>query len=134
MTFTELTTIFEEVVQSINPPRRTFIPQITEGDSTQAVAGSTQAVAGSVVRPSSAVPERRSRACPKCSSTDPTHTWRTCKGKEINMIEDTSDPQEEGQLEFDFFNQVDSEDGLDIQAIDMYEREEYTFQDARYCN
>ena len=28
------------------------------------------------------------------------------------MIEDTSDPQEEGQLEFDFFNQHDSEDDL----------------------
>ena len=50
------------------------------------------------------------------------------------MIEDYSDPQEEGQLEFDFFNQDDSEDDIEIQAISMYEREDYSSNDGRYCN
>ena len=128
MILQNLTTIFEEVVQSINPPRKNYIPRTTENESTQAVAGS-------VTKPATMIPERKSRACPKCSSTDPTHTWRTCKGKEINMIEDTSDPQEEGQLEFDFFNQEDSEDDIDIQAIGMYEGDsDRSSNDIRYCN
>ena len=50
------------------------------------------------------------------------------------MIEDTSDPQEVAQSEFDFFNQDYSGDDIDVQAISMYEREDYTSNDARYCN
>ena len=125
--FTELTTIFEEVVQSLYSPRKVFAPRITEVDTTAATTGT-------VVKTPVVIPERRSRACPKCSSTDPTHTWRTCKGKEINMIEDVPGDTGESQLEFDFFNQDDSDpEELDVQAIGMFEDEEDAASEDHKC-
>ena len=52
------------------------------------------------------------------------------------IIEDTSDPQEEGQLEFAFFNQDDSDrDDIDIQAIGMYEGDSNSsHENIRYYN
>lgn len=41
--------------------------------------------------------ERKIRTNPKGRITDPTHTWRTGKDKEIAMIEDAPDNQEAGQ-------------------------------------
>ena len=127
--FTELTTIFEEIVQSLYPPRKNFVPRSSEIETTAATTGT-------IVKAPIVAPERRSRACPKCNSTDPTHTWRTCKGKEINMIEDTPGDSEEGQLEFDFFNQDDSDpEELDVQARNMYEEEgNDDFDGYRFCN
>lgn len=52
------------------------------------------------------------------------------------MIEDVPTKQEEGQLEFNFFNKDDWEPGdIDIEAIGMYEGESNTsHEDIRYCN
>ena len=52
------------------------------------------------------------------------------------MIEDTPRDSEEGQLEFDFFNQDDSDpEELDVQAMNMYEEEgNDDFDVYRFCN
>ena len=52
------------------------------------------------------------------------------------MIEDAPGDPEEGQLEFNFFNQDDSDPAeLDVQAMSMYEDKDDTASDRyRYCD
>lgn len=127
--FTPLTsTVFDKVVQSLEPSGNLYTPRVSDNERTQATNGT-------LVKPPSFNQESKSAACPKCRCTDPTHTCNTCQGRKINKTGDVLENQEGGQVEFDLFDQDHSDHkGLDIQAIGMCEcKSNISYEDARYC-